>query len=216
MKKLLIISLLLVATRTQAQIPVVGTLVKKVIKAIDLKVQRLQNETIWLQNVQKQIENQLSKLRLGQIAGWSGDQQSLYSGYYNELWKIKSFISGYQRIKNLAVKQAALVSQYQQAWTLFRGDKHFSPEELNHMQQVYSGILEASLKNLDEIMQVASAGRTQMNDADRLELINKAGDQLDENFNDLRQFNTQNQLLSLRRAADLNELQTLKNYYGIR
>lgn len=215
MKKLVFIGLFCgLTTIVDAQF-MVATVVKKVIKAIDLKIQRLQNETIWLQNAQKQIENQLSKIRLGQIAGWTGEQQTLYSGYYNELWKIKSYISGYQRIKTLAVKQAALVSQYQQAWTLFRGDKHFSADELNHMQQVYSGILDASLKNLDEIMQAAGAGRTQMNDADRLELINKAGDHLDENYTDLKQFNSQNQMLSLRRAADLNELQTLKNYYGI-
>lgn len=215
MKKFVIYLLLAMATHAQAQIPIVGTVVKKVIKAIDLKIQRLQNETIWLQNAQKQIENQLSKIRLGQIAGWTGDQEKLYSGYYNELWQIKSYISDYQRIKNLAVKQAALVSQYQQAWSLFSGDKHFTVDELSHIQQVYTGILDASLKNLDELMQVASAGRTQMNDADRLELINKAGDHLDENYNDLKQFNAQNQVLSLRRAADMNELQTLKNYYGI-
>lgn len=215
MKKLFIILLLsCVVSVANAQF-IVGTVVKKVIKAIDLKIQRLQNETIWLQIAQKQIENELSKIRLGQIAGWSGEQQTLYSGYYKELWNIKSYISDYQRIKNLAVKQAALVSQYQRAWALFRGDKHFSVDELHHMQAVYGGILDASLKNLEEIMQVASAGRTQMNDAERLELINKAGDHLDENYTDLKQFNAQNQVLSLRRAADLNELQTLKNYYGI-
>ncbi len=215
MKKLVTILLLMLATKSQAQIPIIGTVVKKVIKAIDLKVQRLQNETIWLQNAQKQIENQLSKLRLNEISGWTDKQQSLYSGYYKELWQIKSFISDYRRIKELAQKQASLVSQYQRAWNLFRGDKHFSPDELSQMQQVYTGILEASLKNLDEIISIATAGRTQMSDAQRLELITKAGDHLDENYNDLKQFNGQNQVLSLRRAADLNELQTLKNYYGL-
>lgn len=216
MKKIIIILLLLLGSRTQAQIPVIGTLVKKVIKAIDLKVQRLQNETIWLQNAQKQIENQLSKLRLNEISGWTEKQQTLYSGYYKELWQIKAFIRDYRRMKELAQKQAALVGQYQRAWSLFRSDRHFSPDELHHMQSVYSGILEASLENLEEIIQIASAGRTQMSDAQRLELISRAGDHLDENYNDLKQFNTQNQLLSLRRAADLNELQTLKNYYGLR
>jgi hypothetical protein len=200
--------------RTNAQF-ILGTVIKKAIKAIDLKVQRLQNETIWLQNAQKQIENQLSKLRLNEISDWTEKQQSQYSGYYKELWQIKAFISDYHRIKELGQKQAALVSQYQRAWSLFRGDRHFSPGELSQMQQVYTGILEASLKNLDELIQVASAGRIQMSDAQRLELITKAGDHLDKNYNDLKQFNGQNQLLSLRRAADLNELQTLKNYYGL-
>jgi len=40
---------------------VIKLTVTKIIKAIDLKVQRMQNKTIWLQNAQKVIENQLSK-----------------------------------------------------------------------------------------------------------------------------------------------------------
>ncbi|RZJ37490.1 MAG: conjugal transfer protein TraI, partial [Chryseobacterium sp.] len=36
-----------------AVLEVIKAGVKKVIKAVDLKVQRLQNETIWLQNAQK-------------------------------------------------------------------------------------------------------------------------------------------------------------------
>src|ERR1700760_1826966 len=142
--------LLLLACASQAQF-VVGTVlnqtVGRVIRAIDLKVQRMQNETIWLQNAQKALENELSKLRLSEIAGWSGQQQQLYSQYYSELGQIKSYISYYQRIKNLTVKQAALISEYQSAWTLLRSDPHFTAAELNQMQQVYSGILDASAKN---------------------------------------------------------------------
>jgi len=198
---------------------VVGTVlnqtVGRVIRAIDLKVQRMQNETIWLQNAQKALENELSKLRLSEIAGWSGQQQQLYSQYYSELGQIKSCISYYQRIKNLTVKQAALISEYQNAWALLHNDQHFTVAELNQMQQVYTGILNASAKNLDQIMLVINPGKTQMSDEQRLELINKACDQLDGNYSDLQQFNTQNEMLSLQRAKDASEVLTLKQYYGI-
>jgi hypothetical protein len=198
---------------------VVGTVlnqtVGRVIRAIDLKVQRMQNETIWLQNAQKALENELSKLRLSEIAGWSGQQQQLYSQYYTELGQIKSYISYYQRIKNLTVKQAALISEYQNAWTLLHNDQHFTVAELTQMQQVYTGILNASAKNLDQIMLIINPGKTQMSDEQRLELINKAGDQLDGNYSDLKQFNSQNEMLSLQRAKDQNEIATLKQYYGI-
>jgi len=214
----LTIALLLLACASQAQF-VVGTVlnqtVGRVIRAIDLKVQRMQNETIWLQNAQKALENELSKLRLSEIAGWSGQQQQLYSQYYSELGQIKSYISYYQRIKNLTVKQAALISEYQNAWALLHNDRHFTIAELNQMQQVYTGILNASAKNLDQIMLVINPGKTQMSDEQRLELINKAGDQLDGNYSDLQQFNTQNEMLSLQRAKDANEVLTLKQYYGI-
>ena len=215
MKKLIVIILLLVATNSQAQYQIVTMVIKKVIKAIDLKVQRMQNNTIWLQNAQKTIENELSKFRLNEISNWSEKQRSLYEDYYQELWKVKSTIAYYQRIKELTVKQVGMVSEYQRAWKLFQSDKHFKPDEIIQMQRVYAGILDASAKNLDQIMLVINPGKTQMSDQQRLEAINQAGDRLDENYDDLKQYNNQNMILSLHRSKDLNEVQTIKNYYGL-
>lgn len=195
---------------------VIKLTVTKSIKAIDLKVQRMQNKTIWLQNAQKVIENQLSKLKLTEISGWTDQQKKLYSDYYTELWKIKSTISYYQRIKDVTVKQASLVEQYRRAWSLFKQDKHFKPEELSYMENVYGGILKASMQNLDQIMLVINGFKTQMTDEQRLELIEHASDQLDENYNDLKQFNNQNISVSLQRSRDLAETKTIRSYYGIK
>lgn len=215
----IIVMLLAYSSRSSAQIPVVEAVklvVKKVIKAIDLKVQRMQNQTIWLQNAQKTLENELSRFRLNEISNWSEKQRSLYDEYYQELWQVKSTIAYYQRIKALTLQQVALVGEYQRAWKLFQSDKHFRIEEINEMQRVYLGILDASAKNLDQIMVVVNPGKTQMTDQQRLEAINQAGDRLDENYSDLKQYNNQNMILSLHRSKDLNEVQTIKNYYGIR
>jgi len=219
LKVLAIIVLIGLSNGTRAQIPIaeaVKLVVKKVIKAIDLKVQRMQNNTIWLQNAQKTLENELSKFRLNEISNWSDKQRSLYDEYYQELWKVKSTIAYYQRIKELTLQQVAMVGEYQRAWKLFQSDKHFRIEEINEMQRVYLGILDASAKNLDQIMLVVNPGKTQMTDQQRLEAINQAGDRLDENYSDLKQYNNQNMILSLHRSKDLNEVQTIKNYYGIR
>lgn len=215
---IVLVTTILSTNQAKAQF-VIGEVIKltvtKVIKAIDLKVQRMQNKTIWLQNAQKVIENQLSKVKLTEISGWTEQQKQLYSSYYTELWKIKSSISNYQRIKDITLKQAALVSEYRQAWSLFKQDNHFKPSELNYMQQVYAGILDASIKNLDEIIQVVNPGKTQMTDEQRLELINHASNHLDENYSDLHQFNNEGIQLSLQRSRDLNDTQSIKKLYGI-
>jgi hypothetical protein len=198
---------------------VIGDVIKltvtKVIKAIDLKVQRMQNQTIWLQNAQKALENELSKIKLAEISGWSGQQRQLFSNYYDELWKIKSTIAYYQRIKDLTVKQVELVTEYQQAWSMLRQDQHFSAAELVQMESVYTGILSESAKNLDQIMLIVSSNKTQMTDEQRLELINHAGDKLDDNYSDMRRYNTENEMLSLQRSKDLGDTQTTKALYGI-
>ena len=206
------------AAETTVNIPIIGLIkfaVKKVIKAIDLRIQRLQNKTIWLQNAQKKIENILSKLKLEEISNWTQKQRDLYRDYYEELMKVKTAISYYQLIKDVYQKQLRLVKEYEKAWGLFQNDTHFNASELDYMQKVYSGILDESVKNLDQVFLILDAFTTQMSDAKRLELITAAANQLDENYESLKLFNQQNVLLSLQRAKSKHEVDVIKDFYSI-
>lgn len=194
---------------------IVKAVTKKVIKAIDLRIQKLQNKTIWLQNAQKKVENVLSKLKLDEISDWTKKQKDLYQGYYKELAKVKSIITYYQRIKDITKKQTRLVEEYERAWNLFKKDSHFKESEIQYMERVYSGILEESVKNIDQIFLILDSFSTQMSDLKRLEIINKAADQIDSNYDDLTLFNQQNVMLSLHRAKTEAEVNQVKQFYGI-
>ncbi|MBS1780984.1 MAG: conjugal transfer protein TraI [Bacteroidetes bacterium] len=195
---------------------VVKAAIKKVIKAMDLQVQRLQNKTIWLQNAQKALENTLSKLKLDEISDWAERQKEQYRQYYEELAKVKEIIAYYQRIRDITKKQAHIVDEYNRAWSLIRQDGHFSAGEIAYMGNVYSGILDESMKNIDQISMVIKSFATTMSDAKRLELVNDAADRVDRNYDDLSRFNNQNMLLSLQRAKDENDMNAIKKLYGIK
>lgn len=204
--------------QAKAQIPIaeiIKAAVVKVIKAVDLKIQRLQNKTIWLQNAQKTLENTMSKLKLDEITNWVEKQKQLYKDYYEELQKVKAIISYYKRIKEITEKQVRLVEEYKRAWGLFKQDNHFSAGELSYMSKVYSGILDESVKNLDQIFVVINSFQTQMSDAKRLEIINAAADRIDGNYNDLKTFNQQGIVISLQRAKSQNDVDVVKKLYGI-
>ena len=203
------------ASAQVAFLEVIKAGVKKVIKAMDLKVQRLQNETIWLQNAQKVLENQLSKLKLEEIADWTGKQKELYGQYYEELWKVKSAIVYYKRLRELTWVQVKIVDEYHWAWNLFNKSGHFSADELAAMEKVYSGILEVSVKNVDGLLSIVSSFKTQMSDAARLELIVAAAEEMESNWQDLKRFNRENSLLSIQRAKSLEEVAKLRELYGI-
>lgn len=203
---------------TMAVIPIleiVKTVTKKVIKAIDLRIQKLQNKTIWLQNAQKQVENTLSKLKLDEISDWTQKQKDLYKGYYEELAKVKSIITYYQRIREITARQTRLVQEYERAWNLFSRDSHFKESEIRYMESVYSGILGESVKNMDQIFMILDSFATRMSDLKRLKIINKAADQIDANYDDLVLFNQQNMLLSLQRSKTELEASQVKEFYGI-
>lgn len=189
--------------------------VKKVIKAVDLQVQRLQNETIWLQNAQKAVENTMSQLKLNEISGWVDKQRTLYADYFQELYKVKSIITYYHRIKDITSMQVMIVQEYSKAWNIIRQDTHFTADELTYMEKVYSGILDATVKNIDQLSLVINSFSTQMTDAKRLEMINTCAAAVEQNYSDLKLFNSENALVSIRRAKDLQDAITLKKLYGL-
>lgn len=221
MKKIamvLVVSLALSIAPTQQSHAVIPwtEIIKKIIKAIDLAVQKVQNKTIWLQNAQKKLENVMSKLKLDEITAWVEKQRKLYKDYFEELQKVKTVIAYYQRIKDLTQKNILLVDAYKKAFALFKKDQHFTTSEIAYMEKVYSGILEQSAKNIDQIFIVVNAFNTQMTDAKRLEIIDGAAEQVDKNYANLVQFNTQNKLLSLHRAKDQQDVDVIRALYGIK
>ena len=189
--------------------------VKKVIMAVDLQVQRMQNKTIWLQNAQKELENVLSETKLDEISGWVQKQKDLYGDYFNELWQVKDIIEYYHRINEITETQIKIINAYENAYTLFKQDGHFTDDEIQYMGKVYSGIIDASIKNLDQLSIVINSFNTQMSDESRLNIINQAAEAMTENYSDLKAFNSQNMMLSLQRSKDLNEVAVVKQLYSL-
>lgn len=200
------------------QIPVADVIkqgITKAIKAVDLEVQRLQTKTIWLQNAQKIIENDMSRLHLNEITDWAQKQKDLYSDYYNELTDVKSAITLYHGVQDIYTKQAQLFTDYKRTWQSIQQDKHFTISELHYMSGVYSSILEQTVENVDALLLVINSFVTQMPDAKRIELINSIAEKVNQNYSDLHRFNNQNAMLSLQRAKDETDIGRIKTMYGL-
>jgi hypothetical protein len=223
MKKIVMMIVLcfgLTIAPTQKSHAIVWTIVKKAlvaaIKAMDLAVQRLQNKTIWLQNAQKTLENTLSRLKLDEISEWTDKQKEQYAKYFDELKKVKEAITGYKKVKEIMQKQVRIVDEYKSAFAIFRQDKNFTPQEVEYMVMVYTGIIDESIKSLDQLFLVINSYSTQMSDGKRLDVINGVAGFIDENLNDLREFNQQNIRLSIQRTKGEREIQRVKAMYGIK
>ncbi|MDF2191366.1 conjugal transfer protein TraI [Paraflavitalea sp. CAU 1676] len=209
---------LLAPGRSEAQDPIVEAVKeasKKIIKAVDLQIQRIQNATLDLQNVQKEIENILSKLKLNEIADWTNRQKELYQQYFDELWRVKAAITYYRQFKSVVNKQKQLFEEYKRAYQIVGQDPNFSPDERNYMFGVYANILEESIGSIGGLVSIMKSFTIQMSDAGRLEAISKTNKEIDNHLTALRQFNQRNRSLSFQRARSVSEIQTLKSLYGI-
>lgn len=190
-------------------------IIEAVIEAIDVGVQKAQNAVIDLQNAEKEIENDLSQTQLGQIADWTQQQKDLYSNYFTELWKVKTVITDFRKITSIIASQAQLVSEYKAAYAQVKRDPHFTASEVTYINNVLTGIINESIQNIDQITKLLESFTVQMSDADRMRLIQHASDNIQREIGNLRAFNNQNAALSLQRATDQSDLNTVKQLYGL-
>lgn len=205
-------------TKADAQLAIAQIIqmaIKKVIIAVDLKIQRLQTKTIWLQNAQKVAENEMAKLKLDEITDWVQKQKDLYQDYFDELWKVKDVLAYYHKVKEITEQQVALVKAYKKAWAGVQQDHHFTKDEVKYIGEVYTGIMEESLKNLDGIVLVLKSFTTQMSDAKRMEIVDATAAAIGQNYTDLKQFSAQNVQLSLQRSRDEKDIAVVKALYGL-
>lgn len=219
MKKIILTVLLAVGSLAgHAQFLVSAVLnetVGRIIRAIDLQVQRAQNKTLWLQNAQKAIENEMHQMQLSGIAAVSTRQKNLFTEYYQELFKVKALISDYEQVAHIISRQEQLVTLYKTSWAGTQRDGRFTAAELQQISSVYSGILTESAENLDQLSKVINSFQTQMTDGERMEAIDRIAKQADGNYNDLKKFTNQNIRLSMERSKDQQDVQSIKKLYGI-
>jgi len=198
-----------------AQIGAITEILKRVIMAIDLRVQRLQTQTIVLQEAQKQVENVMQTTQLTAITDWVQRQKDLYEGYYQELWQVKNALLYYSKVKDMISRETQLVKNVQRVSAAARGDPHFSAAELDHIGLVLDGILAACVRDIGILSTVTRGFITQMDDGDRLRIINELAARIDGNSQALEQFSQECILLSLQRAKDQGEIRMLHALYGI-
>ena len=210
--------LILFCAHANAQIPVVGiiqTVVKKVITAMDIKVQQLQLETMDLQDAQKETENVLSQNELTDITNWVQQEKDLYSEYYAELWEVKEVLSAYQRVKDILNREQQAAQACHQAVALFKEDNHFSALELQQISAAYAAFLDESARNLDQLTILVTGSTTQMSDGRRLGLIDEAARSAETNYTQVQTFTQTQVTLSLRRARNQQDLEAIEQLYGL-
>lgn len=213
-KKILVLLVCLYAglgTRAEA-VPIAVVLevikagVKKAIQAIDLKVQRLQNETIWLQHAQKVLENKLSETRLGEISDWGERQRTQYETVFGELRRVKGVLASYRRVREVAELQEQLLGEYRAAWGKLSVSPLFTPSEKQAMAQGYLSLLEESLLNLGHLKAAMTPLRYEMSDAERLRVLHSVERRMGENLATLRSWNGRNHRLLYSRQSDARGL----------
>ncbi len=107
------------------------------------------------------------------------------------------------------------IKEYKSAYSRFKIDVNFNPQELDYFGKVYANLFSQSLKNLEALTTVITANKLRMSDDERLNAIDDIFISMLDKLIFLRHFNNNTTILAIQRAREKKDANTLQKIYGI-
>lgn len=139
---------------------------------------------------------------------------SLHKTFLDGLMAVSPAVKKYKRIADIINYQIRIVKEYKGAFSQFKQDRSFAPEEIEYLGKVYANLFDESVKNLDELAMVITAGKLRMSDDERLQAIDRVYASMENQFTFLKEFNNNTALLSLQRKSEQAEIRMSRRLNG--
>jgi len=139
---------------------------------------------------------------------------SLHKTFLDGLLQVSPGVRKYKRITGIINYQIRIVKEYKNAFNQFRSDKSFTSQEIEYLGRVYGNMFDQSVKNLDELAMIITAGKLRMSDGERLQSIDRIYASIEDQFTFLKEFNSQTALLSLQRKSEKAGIDLSKTILG--
>ena len=139
----------------------------------------------------------------------------LHEAFLDGLYLVNPAVRNYKRIPYIIDYQRLLIKEYKNYFTRFKRDPNFSPSELEYIGNVYNFLVQASLRNIEDLTMIITATKLRMSDDERMKAIDRIYYELEGKVVFVRSFNNSTQLLAIQRARSANDVRTLKHIYGL-
>lgn len=140
---------------------------------------------------------------------------NLHETFLDGLLQVNPAVKKYKRIADIINYQLRIAKEYKIAFHQFKQDKQFTVEEIDYLSKVYKNLFEQSLKSLDELAMVITAGKLRMSDDERLQAIDKIYSSVEDQYSFLKDFNGNTAMLSLQRKSEQAEIRMSRRINGL-
>jgi len=140
---------------------------------------------------------------------------NLHKAFLDALMAVSPAVQNYGRVVDIINAEYSIVAEYKAAYSKFSADGHFTIQELDYMNTVYTNLFNQSLNCLNELAMVVTANQLRMSDAERLRAIDRVYTGITGQLSLLRTFNNNTSIQAIQRAREANDVGTLKSIYGI-
>jgi len=140
---------------------------------------------------------------------------SLHKVFLDGLLEVSPSVRRYKRIADIISLQIRLVKEYKAAFNRFKQTEHFTIKEIDYISGVYDRLFNSSIKSLEELFTVITAGQLRMSDDERLTAIDKIYADMKDKTAFLRHFNNSTTVLAVQRSKEQSEVNVMRKLYEL-
>jgi hypothetical protein len=140
---------------------------------------------------------------------------NLHKDFLDGLLEVNPVISNYKRVADIFYYETLIVKNAGNALKNFQASTLFSEDELNYMGTVYNNLLDASAKNIEDLLTIITANQLRMSDEERLAGIDRIFTDVQDKLMFLQHFNNGSSVLAAQRKNALWNVQKDKILFGL-
>jgi len=141
---------------------------------------------------------------------------SLHKTFLDGLMEVSPVVKKYKRIADIINYQIRIVKEYKSAFREFKENKRFTVAEIEYIGKVYGNLFDQSVKNIDDLAMIITAGKLRMSDDERLQAIDKLYEEIVNQYSFLNAFNNSAAILAVQREKDQMDIDLMRKVHGLK
>ncbi len=141
---------------------------------------------------------------------------SLHKTFLDGLMEVSPVVKKYKRVVDIINYQVRIVKEYKSAFRQFKESKRFTVTEIEYFGKVYANLFAQSVKNIDDLAMIITAGKLRMSDDERLQAIDKLYDEIVDQYSFLNEFNNSAAILAVQREKDQMDIDLMRKVHGLK
>ncbi len=150
------------------------------------------------------------------IKGISEGNFSLHKTFLDGLMEVSPVVKKYKRVADIINYQVRIVKEYKSAFRQFKENKRFTVTEIEYIGKVYANLFDQSVKNIDDLAMIITAGKLRMSDDERLQGIDKLYQEIVDQYSFLNEFNNSAAILAVQREKDQMDIDLMRKVHGLK
>lgn len=134
--------------------------------------------------------------------------------YYDKLKAVNNLVKDARKVQQTVILVGDISEMYVTNFKKMLSDPNFSPQEISAIAFGYSQLLKESSGLLKDLKQIVSSSGLEMNDKERMDLIDQTYKEVKDYYNLVRYYTNKNISVSYLRAKKQNDAARVLKLYG--